>query len=552
MASLAVPRLDYTAARRAHARSKQHGPTRTLNNDDVYSPASKIPPTDYRPMARAHASDPGNTKPYAVPASPPLHIPPPLGHESWGEQSCPWPSSQAVPPEARAEWFESSDYQNHLDHISHSQALSGNFAQLLLNGHVSFMEKLLSIAEADVIFLKIYQFDNDDAGRRIAAELERAALRGCRVYVQYGIKSFYNPLQLALIKMGIKKPVPPMLQGLSLLKDNAVLVPNDKPKRWHKLIFERDHEKYLITWRAGEAIKLIMGGMNISDSWMHGGEPGVQTATDVQYRDTDVQIIGPTAEKAINGFIADLGVLNADKLDGILDTLSRINKTHQQVLYPPSAENAVVRFVRNKPREGDSGQYIKALYISLLENVPSGERVRIENAYLLPRGNLRRALVAAADRGVIIEIVINATNSAEKEARLLAKAAHSLFRKLLRHARCPENFHFYEFCGNPDAGFNAMHQKVASFGEHGPYIVGSSNLDEQSLRFNKEVVALIYDARGRQEFDAMWERDAHNGLRDMRGRPLPTTYRLTPKALRNESFFKKLGQRFLLCGSPIL
>ncbi len=500
-------------------------------------------------MAHLHANDPYNGVPYAI-AVPPQELAA-QGHEDWREQRCPWPSSTAVPPEARAAWFERSDYQEHLNHITHSQALSGNFAQLLLDGHASFSEKQLSIAEADVIFLKIYQFDDDDAGRRIAAELEQAALRGCRVYVQYGIKSFYSPLQLALVKLGLKKPVPPMLQGLSKLR-NAVLVPNDKPKHWHKLIFERDHEKYLITWRAGEAIKLIMGGMNISDSWMHGGEPGVQTANDIQYRDTDVKIIGPTAEKAINGFIADMGDIDADTLDNILDTLSAINKTHQQVLYPPSAENAVVRFVRNKPRAGDSGQHIKALYISLLENVPPGERVRIENAYLMPRGKLRRALVAAADRGVIIEIVINSTKSAEKEARLLAKAAHSLFRKMLRRTKNPENLHFYEFRGNPDAGFNAMHQKVASFGEHGPYIVGSSNLDEQSLHFNKEVVALIYDGIGRQEFDAMWERDVHNGLRDMRGRPLPTTYRLTPEALRHESFLKKCGQRFLACGSPVL
>lgn len=562
MASMAVPHPNDSVSRRVHLHDKR--PSHQAPPQDAYVPPtpSTAPPVDYGNRARMHGQNPTNTMPYAMPyttPAPPMaptEMAPPLdrmalGHESWGEQRCPWPSSQAVPPEARAEWFESPDYQAFLDQLTHSQALSGNFSQLLLDGHVSFMEKQLSIAEADVIFLKIYQFDNDDAGRRIASELEEAAKRGCRVYVQYGIKSFYSPLQLALIKLGLKKPLPPMLRGLAELP-NAVLAPNDKPKHWHKLIFERDHEKYLITWRAGEAIKLIMGGMNISDSWMHGGEPGVQTATDIQYRDTDVQIIGPTAEKAINGFIADMGDIDSDTLDSILDTLSAINKTHQQVLYPPSAENAVVRFVRNKPKAGDSGQFIKALYISLLENVPPGERVRIENAYLLPRGKLRRALINAADRGVIIEIVINSTKSAEREARWLAKAAHSLFRTMLRKTKCPENLHFYEFRGNPDAGFNAMHQKVASFGEHGPYIVGSSNLDEQSLHFNKEVVALIYDGQGRREFDAMWERDVHNGLRDMRGRPLPTTYRLTPEALRKESFFKKCGQRFLSCGAPIL
>ena len=465
--------------------------------------------------------------------------------DGWRERQLPWPSGHAVPAADRAAWFELPTFQKHLDEITHSQALSGNCARLLVDGKASFAQKERALRGADVAFLKMYQFDNDDAGRAMAQELEHTARCGGRVFVQYGIKSFYSPWQLALIKLHLKKdPTPPVLQNLAGAP-NVVLVPNDRPTAWTKLLFERDHEKYLITWRYGEAVKLIMGGMNISDAWLHGGEPGAKTADSIQYRDTDVEIVGPTAEDAITAFIRDMAVYDIETHEAILKTWRDMNKTGQNTLYPPSAENAVVRFVRNKPHHGEKGQYIKLLYLALLENVPAGETIRIANAYLLPRRDIRRALVAAADRGVNVELVINSTESPEWEACLLARAAHSFFRTMLRKTKCPEKFTFYEFTGNPLSGHNAMHQKIACFGDHGPCIVGSSNLDEQSLKYNREVVALIYGGQFRQSFDAMWQRDVCNGLTGPDGQPIVTTRVLTHQSLQTEPPMERLKQHAL-------
>ncbi|RYF06215.1 MAG: hypothetical protein EOO40_09395, partial [Deltaproteobacteria bacterium] len=129
----------------------------------------------------------GGAPPPAPGAAAPPSIPwqGPAKPAGWRICRLPWPSSHAVPGEARADWFERPAYQRELNELTQSSAQSGNCARILVDGPISFAEKERAIRRADVIFLKTYQFDNDSAGRRIASELEEASRRGARVYVQY-------------------------------------------------------------------------------------------------------------------------------------------------------------------------------------------------------------------------------------------------------------------------------------------------------------------------------------------------------------------------------
>lgn len=452
----------------------------------------------------------------------------------------PWPSGEAVAQDARAIWFEDPAYQRYLDELTNSDAQSGNYTNILINGPESYARREANIREADVVMAKYYQVDNDETSKRIVEEMKNTAARGGKVFFQYDVKVSFNLWQLLGIWAGLRSPVPPVLEPLDG-QENVALIPNNRPSKLH-ILTVRDHEKYLITWREGCPVVLLMGGMNLSNAWAHGGDPFSRNDLRIKYRDTDVEIIGPTAERAIHEFVADVAQNEPDKIYDALEVFARMNKANQQVLYPASEENAVIRFITNRPRNGDCGQLIKKLYISLLEQVPAGETVRIENAYFLPRGRLRRAFVAAADRGVKFEIVINAPGAPELESNLLGLAGHALLRRMLGCTTHPENFSFYEYRGSALAGTNCMHQKVASFGDHGPYIIGSSNLDEQSLHFNKEVVALIYDAQGRKKFDEMWERDVNGVQIDTFGNGVKTVERLTADFLNNEPAAVKLKQ----------
>jgi phosphatidylserine/phosphatidylglycerophosphate/cardiolipin synthase-like enzyme len=278
---------------------------------------------------------------------------------------------------------------------------------------------------------------------------------------------------------------------------------------------------------------------------MHGGDPSVKPRPKIQYRDTDVEIIGPAAKEAILEFLNDWAAYDPDGMIKILRVFDAMSQTSQNVLYPPSEENAVVRIVRNRPRHDDCAQYIKKLYMALLRQVPAGEEVHIANAYLLPRKDLRNALIAAADRGVRISLMTNAPCSAESEGSMLGKVSHALFRDLLKRSKHPENFRFFQYVGNRDNGHNAMHQKYASFGKDGPFLIGSSNLDEQSLHYNREIVALVFDARRRAEFDRMWRRDTIEHHLDCTGRTVGDARELTPAYLRHERFRRRFRARLL-------
>jgi phosphatidylserine/phosphatidylglycerophosphate/cardiolipin synthase-like enzyme len=460
----------------------------------------------------------------------------------WQAHRLPWPSPHAVPSHARAGWFEAAALQARLNTETRSKAHSGNCVRVLVDGPRSFAEKQKAIRHADAIFLKMYQIDDDAAGRLIVGELEEAARRGAKVYLQYSVKSIFPTRELALIKMGLKEPIPRLLLNLKK-SPNAVLVPNDAPDSWTKLILDRDHEKYLVTWRQGEAVKLILGGMNISDAWLHGGDPQATTATGIKYRDTDVEIMGPTAADALYAFLADMGRLDPDAMPDILETWGAIHRTNQAVLYPPSRDNAVVRFVRNKPRAGAKGQFIRNLYEQLIGAVPPGERLGLSNAYFLPSKRFANTLVQAADRGVRVEVTINSSSAQEREARVLSRGSHSLFRAMARCSRHPENFSFFEFSGSPQSGHNAMHQKVAFFGDQGPYLIGSSNLDAISFKYNYEGVLLMYDSAGRKTFDSMYHQDTRNGRHTADGAPLTTTRPLSLGYLQHEPMLRRLLQR---------
>ena len=84
----------------------------------------------------------------------------------------------------------------------------------------------------------------------------------------------------------------------------------------------------------------------------------------------------------------------------------------------------------------------------------------------------------------------------------VAAASRAEFRRILRVS--PEAA-LYEWQVLP--GWETLHSKVAAFGDCGPVIVGSSNLDGLSIERNSESIVLIEDDALRAEFEAMFTRD---------------------------------------------
>ena len=427
-------------------------------------------------------------------------------------------AAKARPAGAGAAWFRSPDFQARLDSLTHSVARTGNSAELLIDGVESFPRRFARMAEADLILMKTYNFREDDTGRKMVQALQQRLEAGAKVFLQFDMKGYYRGAgKLAKVGLGVDEAIPPMLRPL--VESGAVLVPTNVPTGLKDLVFIKDHEKYLITWKKGECPKVIMGGMNIGDEWAAGGERRGVASLHHQpgFRDTDIEVAGPVTEDAIQEYVRDVAHHAPDASQALAGALRELESAERK----PGRKSGPVtaRFVSNRPWEGKQGQDIEKLYCALLSAVPAGETVRLSTPFFLPTDEIVDGLKSAANRGVKFQLLLNPNDTPEAGFNLVARGAHHLYRELF--SSCPEgSFEFYEWQGNDKA--SALHHKLAIFGKDGPVMIGSSNLDCHSLRHNSEGVVLIDDRQVRRDFDHMFEADlAAPGVAQVTGREEP-------------------------------
>jgi phosphatidylserine/phosphatidylglycerophosphate/cardiolipin synthase-like enzyme len=90
----------------------------------------------------------------------------------------------------------------------------------------------------------------------------------------------------------------------------------------------------------------------------------------------------------------------------------------------------------------------------------------------------------------------------------VAKAFKCYFSDFLKVV--PKNsIQVYDWHGSESMGVDTMHHKIISFGEslNDPFLVGSSNLDAQSLNFDSEDILLMQNSTLKKDFNAMLKND---------------------------------------------
>ncbi|MCB9654059.1 MAG: phosphatidylserine/phosphatidylglycerophosphate/cardiolipin synthase family protein [Deltaproteobacteria bacterium] len=452
-------------------------------------------------------------------------------------------------------WFVDPVLQHDLDTITNSSASLGNSVRLLPSGAASERRREENLADADVVLLKTYNFREDTTGQRMRQLLLSRVLAGKEVVIQYDFKGYHSKDATKIVENRAKglargrHVMPPAF--LEMLKtaqaagrgDFLTIIPTNAASA--NPVYGKDHEKYFITWKAGEAPKAIMGGTNIGDEWAFGGESRRPAALhgEAGFRDTDVELAGPVVGTIIDEFVQDAKVARDQlrSLEGAYDRVQhrRLERTKARIFgAEPSAENrrraaggAMVRFVANRPRLGGAGQYIEKLYLRLFESVPAGETITIANPFFLPTKRLIEGMKCAARRGVCFELIQNGVDAVESGFRVVALAARSLNRELMRELG-EERIKVYLWDGQPELNVSSIHHKLARFGQDGPVLVGSSNLDSHSLIHNTEGCVLIADPKFQARFDDMLESDRSSGAL----RPL------TLRELEHDSFSGKTKQ----------
>jgi cardiolipin synthase len=350
-----------------------------------------------------------------------------------------------------------------------------NTVSALHDGDQAYPSMLAAIGEArERVCLSSYIFNADDAGRHFVDALAAAAERGADVRVLVdGIGEFYGWPRVTrmLRKRGVRAErfgppslIPPSLQ-LNL----------------------RNHRKILtVDGRFG-----FTGGMNIS-----AGNLSTSGADGHAIRDIHFRFEGPVVSQLDHAFFEDWEQATGEPSPGAFDPVD-------------SDGSALCRAVTDGP--GRDLFKLAAIFIGAVSL--ARRRITIVTPYFLPPRPLTGALVAAALRGVEVNVILPERNNQP----VAHWANRNMLWELLRWGvKC-----YYQPGPFP-------HTKLFLI-DHHYAVVGSANMDPRSLRLNFELGVEIFEPQLTKQLsdhcDGLRARSREVTLDEINDRSLPVQIR---------------------------
>jgi cardiolipin synthase A/B len=322
----------------------------------------------------------------------------------------------------------------------------------LLNSGVEYFPTLL--AEIDGarhdIFLETYIFADDVTGRAVATALSRAAQRGVTVRLLvdgFGGREFENTLLWPLAGAGVQVLIyRPEIARMTL----------------HRRRLRRLHRKISVI----DDRVAFVGGINIIDDY----DTPFQTPPRFDF---GVRIEGPLLLPIAHTVRRTWEIVVWANFQRRF-RLPKIAKTTPKPVGHQTAAFVVRDNIRHR-------RAIEEAYLQAVD--AAHDYVLIANAYFLPGRKFRASLLAAAERGVSVVIMLQG----RVEYRLLHYATQALYEELL--AAGVRIFEYHK---------SFLHAKVATIDDVWA-TVGSSNIDPFSLLLSKEANIVVRDARFARE-----------------------------------------------------
>jgi cardiolipin synthase len=327
------------------------------------------------------------------------------------------------------------------------ELVDGNRLQLLRTGGEFFPALEAAIAAArHEVYLETYIFADDAAGRRIARALAEAAEQGVRTHVIVDgmtVKRYMGALAEQLLAANVSL---------------GIYRPDVSPWDLSVRRLRRLHRKIAVI----DARVAFVGGINVIDD-MH-----TPRHTPPRY-DYAVQVEGP--------LVASIRA-EADRLWRLV-ALANFQQWWETAPLPP-ADTAPGGYQRAAFVVRDNFRHrsdIEDAYLTALGN--ANEEIILASAYFLPGARIRRALVAAAARGVRVILLLQA----RVEYVLLHYASRALYGQLL-----DSGVQIFEYTKS------FLHAKVAVVDGRWA-TVGSSNIDPLSLLLMREANIVAEDRK---------------------------------------------------------
>jgi cardiolipin synthase len=342
---------------------------------------------------------------------------------------------------------------------------AGNRLELYRDGRsgLESMLREMSVARRRV-HLETYILRGDATGRRFLEVLAQKAREGVEVRL----------LHDAVGSRGLDPNVFASLRsaGGDVVVFNPLrrLYPQWAPRR-------RDHRKILVV--DGEVG--FTGGLNIGDEYLEG--PGPRGGEPVPWRDAHVRVVGPAVQLLEAVFLESW--FRADGPDAPWGILA-------EPASAPRRGSESVGLIVDGPTY--HRRRMRDVLIGALQSTE--RRARLVTPYFVPGRSLRAELAAAASRGVAVEVLI----AGRIDHPVVRWAAHAWLPWLLeRGVRVFEYHH------------SMMHAKVAVFDERWA-IIGSSNLDRQSLQHSYEVNLVVREGELPGRLSRIFAEDVAGGV----------------------------------------
>ena len=336
--------------------------------------------------------------------------------------------------------------------------------QLLWKERDSFQTLFDAINSAEkLICLQFYIFKNDDTGIVISELLKKKSREGTKVYILYDHfgsigtpRSFWRELRLAGIQIRASYP----------FKWTAPFT-----------YVHRDHRKLIVI----DSKKAFTGGLNIANEYS-----GFHLRRRSRgWRDTGILVEGPIVNELFDTFEKSWTTWGGKKMV--------IQGAHEEARgnIPENSIPALPIFVYS--RKGR--ERMRNLLRHSIDHAQTS--ILLTTAYFIPSRRLIERLEEAVKRGVRVRLLV----PGKSDIPAASYAGRSFFTRLLK-----AGIEIYTYRGD------MLHAKTYLFDQCWG-IVGSTNLDYQSLVYNDEGNIGIMDASFGSKLAEIFEEDLKNSVK---------------------------------------
>ena len=331
--------------------------------------------------------------------------------------------------------------------------LPGNKVELALNGDGTYERLWADLRSAtESITVQMYYAEPGRVADQLSKILIERALSGIAVFVLYD----------AFGAGGLKRAY------LKALREAGVRVVPFRPLRFRNLwvVQNRSHIRgVVIDRRVGWT-----GGFGVDDKWLGDGH------TDLAWRDTNIRFEGPAVSQLLAAFAAAWAEATGELFSG------RVAVTYEE----DGVEAAGL--LATAPTLGSTA----AERFLALSIAGAQKKLYITNAYFAPDRSFVALLVAAADRGVDVRVLVGGPRT---DVRVARRAAHSRYDRLL-----VAGVRVFEY--QP----STLHAKT--FVVDGYWTaVGTMNFDNRSLALNDECTLMVLDKSFGSQMEEMFLAD---------------------------------------------